>query len=1857
MSQASIGIRSFNGGLIDRETEGRTDLKQYAASAREVTNFIPKVNGSLTRRPGTRYVTTALSSTQPSRLIPFPVGDGENYLLEMNDREMRIFKGDSVLQTSSVTVEAGSFYQGGVFRPGTAHGFYHGQKVQISGTAPGVTANSKTVTTVGSGHTLTSTSHGFVTGDPVRVVNASSSSSVPSELNSYIADDDATKAVKDARTLYVTYVNANTFKLSVSYPKSGATGENAAAISITNGSSYNFLIKRDVPYATSTDYYVCLPKAVVIGSAGRDGTTQDFPLGYDGASSSTSTIYTDGITDNMGPYKLSGDSWNAYPAVGTTYNAANPDDDTAGEGTTTASTDDERSNLTTGEVYLSTCRDVSKVSTHVEISKVLGSSGDWPSGSDYNLELNITLTPTPVALAKTFHLSTDPEDLYGSIIRHGYSPATTEFTVGPVGVSVEEVTFTTPYASTASNDEVAELDYSQKADRLFFYHKNHPTMELNRWADGKLRFQQTPFDATPVGPQGRIKGAQVQLGNYSDANETVVPYITDVKQADLWGNLYRALSSSSMFTINNVGQTFARFGNYENFLSKAKYSYNKVNGQPLQMTIGLGSRLGSRFFQATDVDGVSFDGGTWSDTDHQQYQVPGNTMVPFPVNEVGWSIVAGTDQITLGSGHGFVDNEPISFRAGPGGLPPEISENTVYFVRDTASTSIKIAATKGGTAVALTEASTYTGARAFTCAFKMMFKPNGVNTADFSTLGIIDPLEYATVWFDGGVPPEGIYPGTKYRVRIMSDTNLTDRFYLEHASDNTPVSIRSNGSGLCYMSVDFGASSVLLDVRSDYDPGGSGYMQYWGTNKWFDPIWGALNGYPQYGTQYEQRHVLAGTPSYPNQVWMSRTGIDNDFFIMEANAEPAVRTAKGRGYIITDASGFGFQPSSNQTSPIQWIVGHNSLLLATSTDVFEISSSSERLAITPTNVNARSISTGGAAPIRPVRAGMDIIYVSASRSAILGLLFDGGSAVTKPQSLTQFSSDVVSSAPEELAWQEEPEPILWVRRNDGRLYGCTYNREQSVVAWHKHEIAGIFGTGQDPDSFGHVTGITVLPHTGSNRRDDYDRLWMCVKRTIDSNTVQYIEYMAPPLRDWEEDKEGHYVDSSPADYSGTVDHKYHYSWSADFSNLDTVTNAWNPGTTTSASGNFPHFNTTNLNSSALSDGFRVEKRADYASTYSGDVGFPSSLLSSANDESNSDTAGIPIAICSGTDATNPIPANSISATNKYLSMVMTIHERNSGDGRLAAAPSSNSFLVANEGGTIFLGTSPVVANTTIRLRPTQVKDQTSLTGVTETSFMYFNRDPQEYPFTGFNNSGNSTGLYSAATDTDADPIQWRNDLQFDKSTGTGMLETGTAPSWFIGFSVYITSAASTFAQYIYVSDPASVPENLELVRTDITLGSGSTNPKFTFKANSEWVTVDASNSVYKREIYYSPATETAIGTSISGVYTPYRGEGVSVSTITQTRTVHTGSGAIGIVDASGVSGFKRYDLASDSDDVHETDTTGQYISGYVSSGQTSNATFVSGYTAGSPPAGREDIAFNTSSSGSPAGHFSSSCQIQFTVNNQSYPPQYINGVQVGTGSNGAVSDSKRSTTTGLYTIANGASEAEVSSERDTPLTITWDLSLDSDLATIDPDAISYIPETEASPSDYSVTLHGVILGKDVPGPDILPVQISSPNVDSQSTTVPFNATNGLDHLIGQTVAVYADAKELASVVPDSSGNATISQRSNYVAAGLGYTSSYTSIPLEATVEGQTTIQGFKKRVVDAFLRVSRAFGGKIGQDSSNLTSLGNTADGVNTSKTGIVATRGMQHEWDEEAIVHVKVEGPAPFTLNSITARTDWSER
>jgi len=99
--------------------------------------------------------------------------------------------------------------------------------------------------------------------------------------------------------------------------------------------------------------------------------------------------------------------------------------------------------------------------------------------------------------------------------------------------------------------------------------------------------------------------------------------------------------------------------------------------------------------------------------------------------------------------------------------------------------------------------------------------------------------------------------------------------------------------------------------------------------------------------------------------------------------------------------------------------------------------------------------------------------------------------------ITVLAEHITSGGIEAFAYQQEPENIVWAVRGDGTLLGLTYRREEAVVAWHKHVIGGEFNGGQAV-----VESISTLPTDTGN-----DELYMIVKRTINGQTMRYVEVM------------------------------------------------------------------------------------------------------------------------------------------------------------------------------------------------------------------------------------------------------------------------------------------------------------------------------------------------------------------------------------------------------------------------------------------------------------------------------------------------------------------------------------------------------------------------------------------------------------------------------------------------------------------------------------------------------------------------------------------------------------------------------
>lgn len=93
---------------------------------------------------------------------------------------------------------------------------------------------------------------------------------------------------------------------------------------------------------------------------------------------------------------------------------------------------------------------------------------------------------------------------------------------------------------------------------------------------------------------------------------------------------------------------------------------------------------------------------------------------------------------------------------------------------------------------------------------------------------------------------------------------------------------------------------------------------------------------------------------------------------------------------------------------------------------------------------------------------------------------------------------------------------------------------------------------------------------------------------------------------------------------------------------------------------------------------------------------------------------------------------------------------------------------------------------------------------------------------------------------------------------------------------------------------------------------------------------------------------------------------------------------------------------------------------------------------------------------------------------------------------------------------------------------------------------------------------------------------------------------GLSHLAGETVKVLGDGMVLTDKVVSVGGTITLERACTKVIAGLGYTGTFKPSRIEAATQGGGTIQGLKKRIVKAWLRLYRSFGAEIGPDLNNL---------------------------------------------------------
>ncbi|KKK97048.1 hypothetical protein LCGC14_2656660, partial [marine sediment metagenome] len=263
-----------------------------------------------------------------------------------------------------------------------------------------------------------------------------------------------------------------------------------------------------------------------------------------------------------------------------------------------------------------------------------------------------------------------------------------------------------------------------------------------------------------------------------------------------------------------------------------------------------------------------------------------------------------------------------------------------------------------------------------------------------------------------------------------------------------------------------------------------------GTSYWNDA------DYPGAVVFHEGRLVFGGSPSFPNTFWGSSV-------LNFENFQPGT----------SDGDSYAFTLNARKASLIRWLESRDVMIAGLEDAEWQIGL--RNALITPSSIFVRRQTIHGSANVQSIVAEKSILFVERGGDKIRELNFDFESDSYIADDKTLLAENVGgSSGFKQIDVQNRPFPVVWGVNNDGDLAGMTYIRNQGLAAWHTHKTgATTLGV---PDGSDDYESVAVIPNLTD---ETVDEVWVVVKRTINGNTVRFVEQFEKPLE----------IDASPTD--------------------------------------------------------------------------------------------------------------------------------------------------------------------------------------------------------------------------------------------------------------------------------------------------------------------------------------------------------------------------------------------------------------------------------------------------------------------------------------------------------------------------------------------------------------------------------------------------------------------------------------------------------------------------------------------------------------------------------------------------------
>lgn len=301
-----------------------------------------------------------------------------------------------------------------------------------------------------------------------------------------------------------------------------------------------------------------------------------------------------------------------------------------------------------------------------------------------------------------------------------------------------------------------------------------------------------------------------------------------------------------------------------------------------------------------------------------------------------------------------------------------------------------------------------------------------------------------------------------YRVAMTARTSGTC-YYCFSVNDNTV-------KGIVKITAIASTTSATVNILVDLGNKDAGSA----TKRWNEGAWSDKRGYPGTIGLFQQRSIFGGSTHRPQLVWGSRT---QDYENMRTG--------------ILDTHAFIYELASGNQDFIKWLIGFSEIIIGTKGAEHKLGPPSKGQKLTSLNVSQDIQSTYGGSDIQPIVGNDVVLYWGRQRRKLWELIYSWDTEAYVSRDLALYAEDITEGGIVDMAYQQQPFPIVWSIRTDGNLLGMTFLRTHKVEGWHIHPTDG------------NVESVAVIPSSGE------DEVWFSVQRTINSVTKRYIERMKP----------------------------------------------------------------------------------------------------------------------------------------------------------------------------------------------------------------------------------------------------------------------------------------------------------------------------------------------------------------------------------------------------------------------------------------------------------------------------------------------------------------------------------------------------------------------------------------------------------------------------------------------------------------------------------------------------------------------------------------------------------------------------